>query len=131
MGWYRGCRAATIAPFASRNAEVTERLRQAPPVVEGRVTTRWTLRHIRAAFSWLHEYSLSGVWRLMQRLKVGWRWARPARFSPDPAYVEKQAHLLDCLQAAACQPDRIVLVFIDEMGFFRWPQGGHDWMPTT
>src|SRR5215813_4705625 len=67
----------------------------------------------------------------MQRLKVGWRWARPARFSPDPAYVEKQAHLLDCLQAAACQPDRIVLVFIDEMGFFRWPQGGHDWMPTT
>jgi hypothetical protein len=62
----------------------------------------------------------------MRRLDLGWRWARPARFSPDPAYLEKQAHLLNCLRAMARQPDQLVLVFLDEMGFFRWPAGGRD-----
>ena len=67
---------------------------------------------IRAAFDWLHDYSLSGVWRVLDRLDLGWRWARPAHFSPDPAYADKHAHLLDCLQAAARQPEAVVLVFL-------------------
>jgi transposase len=46
-------------------------------------------------------------------------------------YADKQAHLLDCLQVAARHPDTVVLVFIDEMGFFRWPQGGLTWMPSA
>jgi hypothetical protein len=104
-------------------------LRQAPAAEQGVTPTRWTLPRIRAAFDWLHDYSLSGVWRVLERLDLGWRWARPAHFSPDPAYAEKQAHLLDCLQAVARQPDAVVLVFLDEMGFFRWPQGGWAWMP--
>jgi len=37
----------------------------------------------------------------MQRLDIGWKWARPARFSPDPAYEGKTTHLLDCLRLAA------------------------------
>jgi hypothetical protein len=86
---------------------------------------------IRDTFDWLGAYSLSGVWRLMKRLDLGWRWACPARFSPDPAYLDKQAHLLDCLRAVARQAGHSVLVFIDEMGFFRWPQGGRDWMPVA
>ncbi len=131
MGSCPGCRAATIAPFEARKAEVAERLRQAPTAEQGVTPTRWTLPRIRAAFDWLHDYSLSGVWRVLERLALGWRWARPAHFSPDPAYAEKQAHLLDCLQAAARQPDSAVLVFLDEMGFFRWPQGGWAWMPVA
>jgi hypothetical protein len=121
MGYWDGCRVATIAPFGARTAEVEERLRQAPTAQEGRPATRWTLRRIRDTFDGLPTYSLSGVWR---------RWARPARFSPDPAYADKQAHLLNCLQAAARQPEPIVLVCIDEMGCFRWPQGGQTWMPS-
>jgi hypothetical protein len=68
---------------------------------------------------------------MLERLDLGWRWARPAHFSPDPAYADKLAHLLDCLQAATRQPGVVVLVFIDEMGFFRWPQGGRAWMPIA
>src|SRR5262245_245540 len=50
------------------------------------------------------------------------------RYSPDPAYEAKPRHLLDCLQLAARQCEQIVLVFLDEMGCWRWPQGGHDWI---
>jgi len=106
-------------------------MRQAPAAERGVIPTRWTLRRVRDAFAWLHDYSLSGVWRVLARLDLGWRWAHPARFSPDPAYADKDAHLLDCLRTAARYPDQVVVVFIDEMGFFRWPQGGRTWMPVA
>ena len=131
MASWQGCRAATVVPFAVRKAEVTQRLRQAPATEHGQFPVRWTLRRVREAFDWLQNYSLSGVWRVLKRLDLGWRWARPARFSPDPAYEDKYAHLLSCLQAAAGQPNQVVLVFLDEMGFFRWPQGGREWMAAA
>lgn len=31
------------------------------------VPSRWTLRTIRATFSWLQDYGLSGVWRVLRR----------------------------------------------------------------
>jgi DDE superfamily endonuclease len=111
-----------------RKAEVSERLRQAPPAEQGVMPRRWTLVRIRSSFEWLSGYSLSGVWRLLKGLDFGWRGAVPAHFSPDPAYADKQEHLLSCLRAAARQPGEVVLVFIDEMGFSRWPQGGYTWM---
>jgi transposase len=128
MACCRGCKAATTAPFDVPKAEVIERWRQPPAMQAGYVPTRWTLVHLRNTFAWLQPYSLSGVWRLMQRLDIGWKWMRPARFSPDPAYVAKTTHVLDCLQLAARQGEQIVLVFLDEMGFYRWPQGGHTWI---
>lgn len=89
---------------------------------------RWTLNRVRTAFDWLQEYSLSGVWRVLQRLGLGWRKGYPRQFSPDPDYPSKVAHLLTCLQQVAHDPARLGLVFVDEMGFFRWPEAGADWM---
>jgi len=66
----------------------------------------------------------------MQGLDIGWKWARPAHFSPDPAYEAKTTYLLGCLQLTARQHEQIVLVFLDEIGFFRWPVGGQDWIGT-
>src|SRR5215467_1320669 len=98
MAYCRGCKVATTAPFVVHKAEVAERLRQAPAVEQGYQPTRWTLQRIRNSFDFLQDYSLSGVWRLMQRLDLGWRWARAAQFSPDPAYEDKVAYLLACLR---------------------------------
>lgn len=93
--------------------------------------SRWTLSTIRATFPWLEDYSLSGVWYVLQRAGLGLRSARVQMYSPDPAYVDKLAHLLACLHEAALQPSEIVLLFMDEMGFYRWPYPGVDWMPIA
>lgn len=53
---------------------------------------------------------------------------RPPQFSPDPEYAVKEARLLACLQAAARYPDQVLVLFMDEMGFFRWPDPAPDWM---
>jgi hypothetical protein len=110
---------------------VEERLRQTPPPhPDAPSPPRWTLVRVRATFAWLQDYSLSGVWRVLQRLGLGWRAGRPQRFSPDPAYADKAVRLFACLQMVSQSSQRQVVLFLDEMGFFRWPQAGRDWMPV-
>jgi len=113
------------------------RLRQAPgaeaqtetmPTASGPVPTRWTLRTIRATLPWLNNYTLGGVWRVLERYGVKLRTGRTQQFSPDPAYATKEARLLACLQEAARYPEQVLVLFLDEMGFFRWPDPALNWM---
>jgi transposase len=92
---------------------------------------RWRLRTIRASLPWLAGYSLSGVWRVMRRGKLRLRSARVQHYSPDPAYAPKVQTLLAGLQWAARQPERVTLVFLDEMGYHRWPAPAPDWTPAS
>jgi transposase len=89
------------------------------------------LRTVRAALPDLPQRSLSGIWRLLQRSGLRWRAGRPQHFSPDPAYATKVATLLTCLQAAARAPGKVEVLFLDEMGFTRWPEPGRDWAPAA
>ena len=57
----------------------------------------------------------------MQRAGLRLRSARVQHYSPDPDYGPKRDALLACLREAAVHPEEIVLVFLDEMGFYRWP----------
>lgn len=120
-----------------RTEEVQERLAHAPgeearqavaPTPDGPAPTRWSLKAVRASFPWLAGMSLSGVWRLLQRCDLHLRSARVQHYSPDPDYVTKEAHLLACLRAAAQMPDQVALVFLDEMGYYRWPDPAATWM---
>lgn len=95
------------------------------------VPSRWTLRTIRATFPWLHGYGLSGVWRILQRWQLQLRSARVQQYSPDPEYATKVARLEQCLQAAATAPDEVVVVFMDQMGFTRWPEATTTWAETV
>jgi hypothetical protein len=113
-----------------------ERVRHGPgSVAAAELTTttarpapcRWTLRTIRASIAEVHDYSLSGVWRVLTRNRVGVRTALVRRYSPDPAYRMKEDTLLQCLLEAAQAPRPVVVVFLDEMGYTRWPDGGSDW----
>jgi transposase len=83
---------------------------------------RWQLRTLRASIRELADYSLSGIWYACRRARVRLRQARPRLFSPDPAYLAIRQRLLDLLCALAADPEHIVLVFLDEMGYLRWPQ---------
>jgi DDE superfamily endonuclease len=90
---------------------------------------RWQLRTIRASIPALAGYSLSGVWYACQRAKVRLRTARPRLFSPDPDYVAKREGVLRALGEVAAAPEEVVLVFLDEMGYQRWPQPARTFAP--
>ena len=125
---------------------VVERLRRGPgaparpaseelpstPVLPPRPPpSRWSLREIRATFSWWEELTLSGVWRALRRLGLGLRSAQVQHYSPDPEYLAKEAHLLACLPEAAATPDEVVALFLDEVGYPRWPAPAPDWGPLA
>ena len=124
----------------NRAEEVRERLRQAPgeearkemaAAPEGPPPSRWTLRSVRASFPWLEGYTLSGVSRFLAALDLEVRSAQVRQYSPDPEYFPKQARLLECLREAALAPDRVVALFMDEMGYTRWPDPASSWAPQA
>lgn len=132
--------AGSIGCVFDQTDELLERLRHAPgeearqelaPTAHGPAPSRWTLRGVRATFPWLKDYTLSGVWRLLQRQDLRIRSARVRQHSPDPQYVAKLDHLLSCLRDAAAHPEKVVLVFLDEMGYYRWPAEGRTWGPAA
>ena len=112
-----------------------ERLRQGPgaetppPTAPGPEAppARWTLQAIRAGFDWLRGYTLSGVWRLLDRSDLRLRSAAVQQFSPDPEYAAKRAHLEIALWEARRYPRSVAAVSLDQMGFARWPDPGPDW----
>jgi transposase len=119
-----------LPPSESPDPKAVAPLTNAPPEVK--VTPapcRWSLRAVRATFPWLREMSLSGVWRVLQRSDLRLRSTRVQHSSPDPEYGVKQARLLACLTAVAQHPDEAALVFLDEMGYYRWPEAADAWAP--
>jgi len=119
-----------------RKQQLEERLHQGPgeearqqaaATHEGPAPSRWTLDTIRASFDWLADYTLSGVWRLLDRLGLRLRSARVQQFSPDPEYTDKLINLEMALWEARRYPRSVVAIFLDEMGFSRWPDPAPDW----
>ena len=126
----------SIGGVFDRTEEVQERLRQAPAeeaqqavaaTPDGPPPSRWTLKAVRASFPWLEGTSLSGGWRLLQRCELRLRSARVQHFSPDRDYLVKEAHLLAGLREAAAHAETVALVFMDEMGYYRWPDPAAVW----
>jgi transposase len=90
--------------------------------------SRWTLRTIRATFDIFCDMTLSGIWRsLEQRFGIGLRSGTVQHYSPDPEYIPKFENICKCLYEAATMPDQVALVFLDEMGYARWPEPAPDW----
>jgi len=132
--------AASIGCVFDHSDELIARLQHAPgeearqevaPTADGPAPSRWTLRGIRATFPWLKDYTLSGVWRVLHRYGLHIRAARVRQHSPDPEYAAKRDHLLDCLRDAAAHPGEVELVFLDEMGYHRWPAESGSWSPSA
>ena len=121
--------AAQCGGVFDHRAEVTQRLQQLPALEPtGRTAaSRWTLRRLRAAFDWLAHYSLSGVWRLMHSYGIRLRSGRLQQFSPDPDYQTKVERITQVLHEVAAHPDTLEAVFVDQMGYGRWPQARADW----
>jgi len=129
---------AIIGVVFDRKEDLVERLRQAPaqaaqeemavgPTSASPTPSRWSLRTIRASVDWMSDYTLSGVWRILDRFGLRLRSAVVQMYSPDPQYEEKETYLHRCLKQAAQNPRKIVFLFLDEMGYYRWPEPGLSW----
>ena len=134
-----GTEVTADVPFDEGQREaVLERLQQGPGEearqevtvsADGPPPSRWTLQTIRATFESIQNYTLSGVWRwLCNRVRAKLRSGRVQHYSPDPEYKRKLRRLKRCLRKAAKNPDRVVLVFLDEMGYSCWPDPARDWI---
>ena len=99
----------------------------AAPTPRGPAPSRWTLATIRATFAWLAGYTLSGLRRLLDRLDLGLHSAAVQQFSPDPDYARKHLRLMRVLGQARRHPGRVEAIFLDEMGYARWPDPGPDY----
>jgi transposase len=93
----------------------------------GPLPSRWTLRTIQASLESLRDYTLSGVWRVLQRSGLGLHMAQVQQYSPDPEYATKLTRLLRRLREAARDPRHVTFVFLDEFGYQRWPQAALTW----
>src|SRR5438552_3167987 len=141
-GWPGCARSSMVAPAGgsfdpaskakkeARKAAVVDRLRQGPgpeaqqalaATPDGPPPSRWSLWAMQATFPWWEDLTVSGVWRALRQLGLGLRSAQVQQYSPDPDYLAKEAHLLACLQEAAATPDEVGALFLDEMGYTRWP----------
>lgn len=87
----------------------------------GQAQTRWTLAAIQQACSWLHDRSLAGVHTILDRLEVSWKRGRACVLSPDPAYTAKRAFIQDRCRQHLADPERMVLVYLDEVTIERQP----------
>jgi transposase len=93
----------------------------------GPAPSRWTLRTIRVSVEWLTDYTVSGVWRVLQAYGLGMHASCARLFSPDPDYRGKVRRLHRCLRDAARHPDTVVALFLDEFGYQRWPEAAPTW----
>jgi transposase len=71
--------------------------------------------------------TISGVWRVLDRLGIGLKRGRDHLHSPDPYYVEKLADIVAILKKAANSNGRVVIVFADEFSFYRQPSVARDY----
>ena len=102
-----------------------------PTAADQPAPPRWTLARIGAACPWLADYSLSGVWKVLHGSGLRLRSARVQAYSPDPDYQQKVEYLCTVLREASQAPEEQVVVFVDQMGYGRWPAASTDWMPAA
>jgi len=82
---------------------------------------RWRLRDVGRALAWLNGYSDAGIYKVLKRLGFSRKRALNFIRSPDPAYREKWQAILRAYMEAASQPDQVVLLFSDELTYYRQP----------
>jgi transposase len=101
---------------ASLEAHVQQR-----PEAFGQTRSRWSLTLLRETVTALSGLSVSGVWRVLRRLDIRYKRGREYVHSPDPEYAAKMARVAVLVAEARESNGRIVVVFEDELTFYRRP----------
>jgi hypothetical protein len=83
--------------------------------------TRWRLADLGQVIPWLAGKSVPGIRRVLQVLHFGRKQAQKFVRSPDPLFDCKWRAILAAYAQAVAQPERVVLVWLDEVSFYRQP----------
>src|SRR5260370_993405 len=92
-------------------ADLKDQLHQGPPAPP---PGRWTLERLKETLAWLKDYSLSGLWHILQSLGLHYKRGRFCLQSPDPDYISKRDAAQNCLRQARQDPAHTVTLYLDE-----------------
>lgn len=118
--------------FPPQEGEQLRELTRQRPDLHGIRRSRWRLTDLREVLPWLRSYSLPGVCQALQRLKVTRKQGRLSVHSPDPQYIIKMRWIEQARERARLQPDKVVILYADELSFYRRPElaGGGVYHPA-
>lgn len=128
----RGRKPALAAPYAEDPKKAREALHHVigrDPRQLGEERTRWTLASLQRASGILQQRTPSGVWKALKRLGVSYKRARDYVHSPDPQYAEKLTHISFQIRRAREAPEVIVVLFQDELTYYRQPSLAQAYAP--
>jgi transposase len=97
------------------------------PCLLGLERSRWWLAGLQKAVAWCEDLSLPGIWQILQRLDIHYKQGCRSLHSPDADYDRKLALVRQAQGWAATQPRRIILLYEDEMSYYRKPGVGRDY----
>ena len=72
-------------------------------------------------------YSLSGIWRRLRSWHLSYKRGRNYLHSPDPLYKAKCERIGEVLSRAHDEPGRTVVLYLDELTYYRQPSLDRDW----
>ena len=130
MAWQPCTRslAGDVAFLPEQQQQLRDLLHQTPElIVPQQHATRWKLALIAEAVPWLRHYSLSGIWRVLMSLRIHYKRGRHALHSPDPEYQQKVLRLEQCIAEARAHYPEVVLLYLDEMSYYRQPTLASAW----
>jgi len=93
----------------------------------GEKRSRWTLASLQRHCSWLEPLTRAAICRLLHRLHISCKLAREYIHSPDLDYEQKLAAVRAILQISLDPRSQCVVLFIDQMGYYRQPRVGTAW----
>lgn len=111
---------------ASAHEELLHIVRRDPRQF-GHPQSRWTLRLLGQQCPWLQGLSEGGLSQVLRRLGLSLKRGRLYVHSPDPYYEAKRAYIQTCWRQVQQAPERYVLVYQDEVTYYRQPLVGRDY----
>jgi hypothetical protein len=100
------------------------------PRLLGETRSRWWLAGIRGQVTWLQSRSLSTVSNQLRRLGLRYKRGRLAVHSPDAHYDLKLAYIAAAQAQVARDPQRVVLLYSDELTYYRRPSVAQAYAPV-
>jgi len=99
------------------------------PRLFGLTCSRWCLSMVRQIVTGLNAYTLVGVWKLLRRGGLRYKRGRIHVHSPDLDYDTKLAYIAAARAQVEQQPERIALVYLDELTYYRRPSLAQAYAP--